>query len=66
MQSSRSCPNSAIRSRVAELEANLPDLIRSVRVQGLEGLVAKPRDSRHEAGERTVAWRKMRVNRGQD
>jgi bifunctional non-homologous end joining protein LigD len=49
-----------------QLEASLPDLIQSVTAQGLEGLVAKRRDSRYEPGERSGAWRKMRVNRGQD
>lgn len=48
-----------------ELVASLPDLISSVRAQGLEGLVAKRRDSRYEPGERSGAWQKMRVNRGQ-
>src|SRR5262249_19564866 len=49
-----------------ELEASLKDLIRSVKAQGLEGLIAKRRDSRYEAGERTGAWQKMRVNQGQE
>jgi bifunctional non-homologous end joining protein LigD len=49
-----------------ELNASLPDLIRSVKAHGLEGLVAKRRDSRYEPGERTGAWQKMRVNRGQE
>src|SRR5258708_4449815 len=48
------------------LEATLPDLIHSVKAQGLEGLVAKRRDSRYEPGQRTGAWRKMRVNQGLD
>jgi ATP-dependent DNA ligase len=48
-----------------ELEASLPDLIHSVKANGLEGLVAKRRDSRYEPGQRSGAWQKMRVNRGQ-
>jgi bifunctional non-homologous end joining protein LigD len=48
------------------LDANLPDLIRSVREQGLEGLVAKRRSSVYESGQRSGAWLKMRVNRGQE
>jgi ATP dependent DNA ligase domain len=44
------------------LEASLPNLIRSVKEQGLEGLVAKRRDSKYEPGERSGAWAKMRVN----
>jgi bifunctional non-homologous end joining protein LigD len=47
-------------------EASLPDLIRSVKAQGLEGLVAKRPDSRYEAGMRSGAWQKMRVNQGQE
>ena len=48
------------------LEGRLTDLIHSVKAQGLEGLVAKRRDSKYEAGERSGAWQKMRVNRGQE
>ena len=48
------------------LEASLKDLIQSVKVQGLEGLVAKRRDSRYEPGQRSGAWQKIRVNRGQE
>jgi len=47
------------------LDASLPDLISSVKAHGLEGLVAKRRDSRYEPGQRSGAWQKMRVNRGQ-
>jgi DNA ligase D-like protein (predicted ligase) len=49
-----------------ELTASLADLIASVKVHGFEGLVAKRRDSRYEAGQRSGAWQKMRVNRGQE
>jgi bifunctional non-homologous end joining protein LigD len=48
------------------LEASLPNLIRSVKEQGLEELVAKRRDSKYESGERSGAWVKMRVNQEQD
>jgi ATP-dependent DNA ligase len=48
-----------------ELDASLPELISSVNAHGLEGLVAKRRDSRYEPGHRSGAWQKMRVNRGQ-
>jgi bifunctional non-homologous end joining protein LigD len=47
-----------------ELEASLPDLIQSVKARGA-GLVAKRGDSRYEPGQRSGAWQKMRVNRGQ-
>ena len=48
------------------LDANLQVLIASVKAQGLEGLVAKRRDSRYEPGQRSGAWMKMRVNQGQE
>jgi ATP-dependent DNA ligase len=44
----------------------LRDLIHSVKAQGLEGLVAKRRNSHYEPGRRSGAWMKMRVNRGQE
>jgi bifunctional non-homologous end joining protein LigD len=49
----------------AVLQASLADLIRSVKAQGLEGLVGKNRNSRYEPGQRSGAWQKMRVNQGQ-
>lgn len=53
--------------RYAEpLNASLADLVHSVKETGLEGLVAKRRDSRYEPGLRTGAWQKMRINRGQE
>jgi DNA ligase D-like protein (predicted ligase) len=47
------------------LQARLRDLIQSVKVQKLEGLVAKRRDSMYEPGRRSGAWMKTRVNQGQ-
>jgi bifunctional non-homologous end joining protein LigD len=48
------------------LEASLRDLIHAVKTQGFEGLVAKRRNSRYEPGQRSGAWMKMRINRGQE
>lgn len=48
------------------LDAKLDDLIRSIKAQGLEGLVAKRRISKYEPGQRSGAWQKMRVNQGQE
>jgi len=48
------------------LEGMLVELVQSVREQNLEGLVAKRRDSIYEPGQRSGAWRKMRVNKGQE
>ncbi|MBV9613604.1 MAG: hypothetical protein JO091_14105 [Acidobacteriaceae bacterium] len=47
------------------LDASLAELIRAVKEQGLEGLVAKQKLSRYEPGQRSGAWQKMRVNQGQ-
>ena len=49
-----------------ELNAGLRELVHSVKAQGLEGLVAKRRDSIYEPGLRSGAWMKMRINRGQE
>jgi DNA ligase D-like protein (predicted ligase) len=49
-----------------ELHASLRDLIHSVKAQGLEGLVAKRRNSRYQPGLRSGAWMKMRINQGQE
>ena len=49
-----------------QFEASLPDLIHAVREQGLEGIVAKRLDSAYEPGQRSGAWRKMRVNRSEE
>jgi ATP-dependent DNA ligase len=47
-------------------DASLADLVVAVRAQGLEGLVAKRLDSAYEPGQRSGAWRKMRINRAQE
>ena len=57
--------NEPIRYSLA-LEEKLQDLITAVKAQGFEGLVAKRRDSLYEPGLRSGAWRKMRVNQGQE
>jgi DNA ligase D-like protein (predicted ligase) len=49
-----------------ELNASLADVIESVRVAGLEGVIAKCLDSAYEPGSRSGAWRKMRINQGQE
>src|SRR5262249_2000503 len=50
----------------SKLDSDLSDLIQSVKKLGLEGLIAKRRDSRYAPGLRTAAWWKMRVNAGQE
>ena len=48
------------------LEASASDVIAAVKEQGLEGVIAKRGDSVYEAGRRSGAWLKMRVNKGQE
>lgn len=48
------------------LEADAHELIAAVRKHGLEGIVAKRRDSRYEPGKRSGAWVKYKVNQGQE
>jgi len=55
------------RIRVAEqFEASANDMLAAVRQQGLEGVIAKRKNSLYEPGKRTGAWVKCRVNRGQE
>ena len=45
------------------IEGRIEDIIRAVKEHGLEGLVAKRRDSKYEPGRRSGAWQKMRVDK---
>jgi DNA ligase D-like protein (predicted ligase) len=49
-----------------QLNAGLSEVIEAVRNRGLEGLVAKRLDSEYEPSRRSGAWRKMRINQGQE
>jgi ATP-dependent DNA ligase len=48
------------------IEASTSELIRAIREQRLEGVIAKRLDSSYQPGKRSGAWVKMRVNRGQE
>jgi DNA ligase D-like protein (predicted ligase) len=48
------------------LYASADDLVRVAKEFGVEGIVAKRKDSLYEPGKRTGAWLKYRVNRGQE
>jgi DNA ligase D-like protein (predicted ligase) len=50
----------------APLEASLPVLVQAVKAHGGEGIVSKRLNSPYEPGLRSGAWRKMRVNQGQE
>jgi bifunctional non-homologous end joining protein LigD len=41
-------------------------MLRAVRTQGLEGVVAKRKDAQYEAGKRSGSWVKYRLNSGQE
>jgi DNA ligase D-like protein (predicted ligase) len=47
-------------------ETSAATMLQSARQQGLEGVVAKRRDSRYEPGKRSGAWAKFRLNAGQE
>jgi DNA ligase D-like protein (predicted ligase) len=48
------------------LEAPAAEIVAAVKKEGLEGVIAKRRDSRYEPGRRSGAWVKMRINKGQE
>jgi DNA ligase D-like protein (predicted ligase) len=55
------------RVRVAEyFETSAEIILQSAREQGLEGVIAKRKDSRYEAGKRSGVWAKFRINSGQE
>ena len=47
-------------------EASAGDMLSAARSQGLEGVIAKRRDSRYEVGKRSGSWAKYRLNSGQE
>ena len=53
--------------RLSEVfEVSVPRLVKAVRRQGLEGVVAKRADSRYEPGQRSGAWIKFKTNKSQE
>jgi len=55
------------RIRMAQhFETSAEEMVRAVRQQGLEGVIAKRKESRYEAGKRSGSWAKYRLNRGQE
>jgi bifunctional non-homologous end joining protein LigD len=55
------------RIRIAEhFETSAENMLSAARAQALEGVVAKRRDSRYEAGKRSGSWVKYRLNSGQE
>ncbi len=58
-------PNSRIRIS-EQFAVGATEMLSAVKLQGLEGVVAKRKDSVYEAGKRTGVWSKFRVNLGQE
>ena len=55
------------RIRISEsVEVSAETMLAAVKEQGLEGVVAKRKDSLYEAGKRSGSWVKHRVNAGQE
>jgi DNA ligase D-like protein (predicted ligase) len=53
--------------RISEqFDISADQMVAAVRQQGLEGVVAKRKDSLYEPGKRTGSWVKLRINRGQE
>ncbi|MFN2623439.1 MAG: non-homologous end-joining DNA ligase [Chthoniobacterales bacterium] len=50
----------------AELSGSAEAVIRTVRGAGLEGVVAKKRDSLYRAGTRVTTWLKLKLSKGQE
>ena len=49
-----------------ELPGSAPEVVKAVSALGLEGIIAKKRDSKYQAGDRTGAWVKLKLDRQQE
>jgi bifunctional non-homologous end joining protein LigD len=49
-----------------QLPGSAADIIKTVRAMQLEGVIAKRRDSKYEAGERSGHWQKLKLERQQE
>lgn len=58
-------PNVRVRM-LDQFEVSAQEIVAAVKEQNLEGVVAKRKDSRYEAGKRSGAWIKYRVNLSQE
>lgn len=50
----------------AELPGSVADIVKALRASGIEGVVAKRKDSRYQPGERSSDWVKLKLNRQQE
>ena len=70
LEERRAALQKLLRGSVAEFSAELPgtpdDVVEAIRSVGLEGVVAKRRDSRYEPGKRSGLWQKFKVQLRQE
>jgi len=50
----------------AELAGSPPSIVRTIQSAGLEGIVAKQRESVYRAGTRVTSWRKFKIDKSQE
>jgi len=50
----------------ANLSGSAADIIRTIEAAGLEGVIAKKRDSLYRAGTRVTTWLKFKINKAQE
>jgi len=50
----------------ADLPGSVADIVRALRAAGIEGVIAKRRDSRYQSGERSNDWVKLKLERQQE
>lgn len=63
---SRAMPKMPVARFSESFQVPADQMVSAVRLQGLEGVVAKRRNSFYEAGRRSGAWVKMRIGGGQE
>jgi bifunctional non-homologous end joining protein LigD len=50
----------------AELSGTVAEIVKTVRAAGLEGVIAKQRDSPYRAGTRVTSWLKFKIDKAQE
>jgi bifunctional non-homologous end joining protein LigD len=50
----------------ANLSGSVEEIIRTIKAAGLEGVIAKKRDSLYRAGTRVTTWLKFKINKAQE
>jgi bifunctional non-homologous end joining protein LigD len=50
----------------AELSGTVAEIVKTIRAAGLEGVIAKERDSLYRAGTRVTSWLKFKIDKAQE